>query len=403
MVSTALTKVSDNLYVLRINDDRTRFFEALWEIPEGITYNAYLLTLPEKTVLIDGWKKEFADEFINTISRVTDIKDIDYVVVNHVEPDHSGSLKKVLELNEGKATVLGHPFAKGLIESLVGVTPKFRAVKDGEVIDLGSERMRFIYTPWLHWPETIMTYLEERSVLLSCDAFGGYSIPPAVFDDDDSVIATYIPYVRKYFANVVGHYRDFVIKAIEKIRSLGITPKIVAPAHGLIWRRSLDIVSYYEKLAKGTPEKGKIAVIYTSMYGYVEKAVGIAIDSLRTKGFKAVAFRFTDKHRDSIADLIGEIEDAEAVIIGTATYEAEVYPLMKYVADLIIKKVHKRKPILIITTYGWGNVAGRKLEELFRNAGFETVATVGIKGLSSQKDIEAIKEGVENLVSKLSA
>lgn len=402
MASTTVTKVSDNLYVLRIDDDHTRFFEALWEIPEGITYNAYLFTLPEKTVLIDGWKKEFTDEFVSTISQVTNIKDIDYVVVSHVEPDHSGTLKKVLELNGGKATVLSHPFAKGLIESLVGITPKFRAVKDGEVIDLGDERMRFIYTPWLHWPETIMTYLEERSVLLSCDAFGGFSIPPAVFDDD-SVIATYLPYVRKYFANVVGHYRDFVIKAIEKIRSLGITPKVVAPAHGLIWRRSLNIVNYYEELAKGKPEKGKIAVIYTSMYGYVERAVNITINNLRAKGFKTVVFRFTDRHRDSIGDLIGEVEDAEAVIIGTATYEAEVYPLMKFVVDLIIKKIHKGKPILIITTYGWGNVAGRKLEELFRNAGFENVVTVGIKGLSSQKDVEAIKEGVENLISKLSA
>lgn len=403
MASTTVQEVSEGLYVLRVNDDRTKFFEGLWEIPEGITYNAYILTLPEKTVLIDGWKKDFTEEFIASLSRITSVRDIDYVVVNHMEPDHSGTLAKVLELNGGRATVLSHPFSKGLIESLLGIRPKFRAVKDGEIIDLGKERMKFIYTPWLHWPETIITYLEERSVLLSCDAFGGYSIPPTVFDDD-LVIPKYLPHVRKYFANVIGHYRDFVAKAIEKIKALGINPRIVAPAHGIIWRKNPSlIIEYYNELARGRTEKGKIVVIYTSMYGYVEMAIDIAVNYMRSKGLKPVIFRFTDRNRDGVANLIGEVEDAEAIIIGTSAYEAEIYPLMKFLTDLIIWKSRRGRPVLIVSTYGWGNIVARGLGKVFKDSGFENVITVSIKGMSSQKDIELIKEAAEKLLNILSA
>ncbi len=401
MVSATVTKLSDYIYVLRADDNETTFFEGLWAIPEGITYNAYLIKLDGATVLIDGWPKDYGDDFVNYLSRITNLEDIDYIIVNHMEPDHSGSLPKVLEANKWKATVLGHPMAKGLIESLLGISPKFRAVKDGERVEIGGRKFRFIHTPWLHWPETIMTFLEEDGILFPCDGFGGFSIPPTVFDDDEEVVKNYMRFVRKYFVSVIGYYRDFVTRAIDKLKSIGVEPKIIAPGHGLIWRKSLDIVDHYYAWAKAVPEKGKIAVIYTSMYGYVENSVSYALNELRERGLKTVVFRFTSRHRDSLSDLLGEVDDAEGIILGTATYEADVYPFINYVIDILTRKVKAKKPILILTTYGWGDVAGRKLETFLKEKGYEVVDVIRFKGIPSSEDREKIREGIEKFLKSL--
>ncbi|MCD6323735.1 MAG: FprA family A-type flavoprotein [Desulfurococcales archaeon] len=401
MSTIHVREVASNLYLLRKDDGVTKFFEGIWEIPEGITYNAYLLLTDEGVALIDGWKKEFSGEFISTIRELVDPKDIKLVVVNHAEPDHTGSLPAILkEAND--PLVVGHPMAKNLISTLQGVTPTFKPLKDGERLSFGDETLRFVFTPWLHWPETIVTYLERRSVLLSCDVFGGYSIPQGVFDDEVGNVEEYMQYVRKYMVNVIGHYRDFVIKGLTKVESAGIKPAVIAPGHGLLWRRDVGrIVEEYKRWDREVVSEGKVTVVYTSMYGYVEAAIKEVVSALKEAGLKVVVHGFTDKARANLSDVLSDLDDSEAVVFGTATYEAGIFPLMRYVMMLLKEKMKGGKPAMVVTTYGWGDIAGRGVKAELEGTGFEVVSAVSVHGTLDPKTLEALRDGVKALVARL--
>ena len=400
-MNSLVEEIIEGLYLLRLDDDETSFFEALWEIPEGITYNSYLLKLGNSTILFDTWKKGHADMFIRRLKEVVDPSKIDFIVVHHTEPDHSGCIREVLKENGHKAEIVGHPLVRGMLTSFYGVIPRFKAVKDGETIDLDGLKLKFIYTPWLHWPETIMTYIEDWKFLLSGDAFGSYSIPDGIYDD--GIPENYLWFAKKYFANVIGHYRPKVKDSIEKITSkLGLKIDIIAPLHGLIWRRNPAlIVEKYMSWADATPESGKVLVVYSSMYGSVEEAVEKAVEMLEKKGLKPVVFRFTAREQARIADIIGEALDMQGMIVGAATYENHVFPKMAYVLDLLARKTSAEKPVLIISSYGWGGIAARKMSEIIGDAGFNITGVVEFKGGMDEKDKDKLVASIQKFVESL--
>ena len=400
-MNSLVEEIIEGLYLLRLDDDETRFFEALWEIPEGITYNSYLLRTGNRTVLFDTWKKGCGDEFIHRLKEIVDPSKIDFIVVHHTEPDHSGCIGEILEENGYKAEVIGHPLVKSMLASFYGTSPRFKAVKDGETLNLDGLKLRFIYTPWLHWPETIMTYVENWKLLLSGDAFGSYSIPEGTYDD--KIPEDYLWFAKKYFANVIGHYRPKVKDSIEKITSkLGLKIDIIAPLHGLIWRRNPAlIVEKYMSWADATPESGKVLVVYSSMYGSVEEAVEKAVEMLEKKGLKPVVFRFTAREQARIADIVGEALDMQGMIVGAATYENHVFPKMAYVIDLLARKTSAEKPVLIISSYGWGGIAARKMSEIIGDAGFNITGVVEFKGGMDEKDKDKLVASIQKFVESL--
>ncbi|HIH95940.1 MAG TPA: FprA family A-type flavoprotein [Thermoplasmata archaeon] len=402
MRNVIVDKVSEELYLFRMNDEAVKYFEAMWEIPEGITYNAYLLKNDDATILFDGWKREYEKEFVGALSKVIDLEEIDYVVVHHMEPDHSGTLPKILELNKHKATVLGHPIAGKLMRSFynLGDAVKFKAVKNGEELQVGKTRLNFIYDTWLHWPDTILTYLPESEILITCDAFGGYSIPKTIYDDNENVVSEYLPYARKYVANIVGHFKKHIIKSIKNIEDAGLKPKIVAPAHGLIFKNNPErIVDYYLKVAKGIPEQRKVLVVYGSMYGFVEKAVNLAIREIRDLNFKPKIFKFTDKSYDSLSDIIGEVPDCEAIVLGFATYEFDAFPYMQHVVRSFVQKTNYSKPVLLLSAYGWGGRGVNRIKELLSDSKLRVVSAVEFSSGIVRKDEDRIREGVKTLLN----
>lgn len=402
MVKTYIEKVTRNIYVLRVDDDQVKFFEALWHIPEGITYNAYLLMTNEKVVLFDSWKQEYTDEFIEKLGEIIDPKDIDCIVIHHMEQDHSGAIPKILQLNKFKAEVRGHTMTLGMLEAFYNIKPKFRALKDEEEMTIGDKKLKFIYTPWLHWPDTFMTYIEGDNVLLSGDAFGSYGIPPTIFDEDQEIVSKILPYARKYVINIVGQYRKHIIKNVDKIINQKLEINIIAPLHGLIWRKNLEaIINAYLNWARGESKKRKIVIIFSSMYGSVEEAISIAIKELEDKNYSPIVFKFTDKNQSSISDLLGEVIDAEALIIGTSTYDADTFPLIRYIAELICKKAASNKPVLLLSSYGWGDVAGRKIAKKLSKAGFNIIESISFKGKPRGEIINKIKKGVEKLIQTI--
>jgi len=395
-------KITDDIYLFRMNDTSVKYFEALWRIPEGITYNAYLLKTSNGTVLFDGWKKEYEKEFIQALSRVVDPEEIDYIVIQHTEPDHSGTLPKILELNNYRAQVLGHPAVGALINSFYGLKDKakFRAVNDGEVLKIGNKRLRFIHAPFLHWPDTIFSYLVDDGVLFTCDAFGGYSIPKTTFDDSERIVSDYLPPVKRYVVNVVGHYKEYIIENIQKVVNLGIIIKMILPSHGLLWKNNPQtIVNYYLDVAKGVPEKGKVLVVYGSMYGFVEKAVNVAIEELKRLNYKPEVIKFTDKFHGSTSYMLGEVADSEAIILGAATYEAGIFPFMKDVIDLFSKKADYEKPVLVLSSYGWHGVAGENMASLLSETKFKVIDTIEFNGSLQKEDEDRIKKSIKKLLS----
>ncbi len=390
--------------LLRLDDDEIRYFESLWLIPEGITYNAYLLPTREGWALFDAWKVGYGKEFIEALSSVVEPSKIRYLVIHHMEPDHSGTVKALLEENPG-IEVLGHPMTKSMLESFYGLTPKFRVVRDGEELRVGEYTLKFIYAPWLHWPETIFTYVKEARALLTCDAFGAYSIPSKVFDDElgEEELERYRFWTRKYMATVIGHYLPFVGKAIKKVKDLGLDIGMILPSHGLVWRRPSEIIKYYERWSAGESVSGvkKVVVVYGSMYGFVEAAVKEAIKSLQGEGVLHVTYRFVDDHRDEMSDLMGDLINASGIILGTATYEAGIHPLMKFVVDLMIEKIPKNKSVLIITNYGWGGVAGKLLKKTLEGAGYRVHSVIEFRAGHLEKNKEAIREAVKSFIKSL--
>ncbi len=398
MLKTHVERVLKNLYLLRVDDDQIRYFEAIWKIEDGITYNSYLLINEGEVILIDGWKKKYADEHLETLKSLVDVKDITHVIIHHMEPDHSGSLGLILKENGFKAEVLGHPLVKNMMKTLYGIDVKFRAIRDGENLLLGSLALKFFHTPWLHWPETIMTLLKEESLLLSGDAFGGFSIPEAIFDDSEEVISHYLPSVRKYVAAIIGAYRAHIIKNIDKLSRAGISPKIIAPAHGLIWKKKPEvIIDYYRRLARGEPDGNKILIISGSMYGLTEKAAEVALEEAYNLGCRVAYYRFNDLEHASLVDIIGDAIDSKAIIIAAPTYEAGVYPLVEQVVRLISKKIPP-KPVLVISSYGWAGVAAKSISEVLSKAGFKILDAIEFQGSASEADLERIKTGVRGLI-----
>ncbi len=364
MTTYRVEEVVDGLYVLRVNDRYTQYFEALWEIPEGITYNAYLLRTGEGDVLFDGWKKPFAGLFIDALEEVTSPDRLKFIVVNHMEPDHSGSLENVVRWAP-QARVLGHPLAGRMMKAYPRARERFKPVRDGETLEVGGERIRFIHTPWLHWPETMMSWLEERRVLITGDAFGGYGVFQGLYDDECTRWDDAIRAMKKYVVTVIGHYRQWIVKNLDKLASLRVEPRIIAPAHGLLWRRDPGkVMEIYHSLGEARPAPGKVLLVYASMYGTVETLVRRLACVLNREGFKPVVYGFTDSTRPPLSEILTDAIDAEAIVLAAPTYEAEAFPLLRFVAEEICWKVGDGKKAVIVASYGWGSVAAKKLSQI---------------------------------------
>ncbi len=404
MVKTRIIEIEKDLFMLRLEDNETRYFEGLWRIPEGITYNSYVLKTGDRAIVFDTWKHRYSSLFMKELEKIVDVNSIKYVVVHHMEPDHSGAIREIVKANPG-VTVLGHPLSKGMIESFYGIKTLFKPVKDGEELVIGGYKLKFIYTPWLHWPETIMTYLDKYKILFTCDAFGAYSILDAVYAEDlrGENIEKYRFYTRKYIATVIGRYASFVEKALDKIESLNLDIRTIAPAHGLLWKNPANIMNLYRVWSRGKSVRGvkKVTVIYSSMYGFVEKAINDVIDVLRENQVYYTVYRFLDDERDDISGALGDIINSRGIIIGTATYEASIFPFIKYIVELIIEKIPKNKKVLIISNYGWGGVAGRKLRKLLEDNGFKVVDVIEFKAGELDKYREKLVSSTIKFIEEL--
>jgi flavorubredoxin len=397
-------KLSSRIVLLRAVDARTTFFEGVWSIPEGVTYNSYLVFGDEKVVLLDTVRREFAEDFMEELRSHLDVGDIDAVVVHHAEQDHSGTLAEVLRAAP-KAKVYASPLARPMLESFYGLdlSGRFEPVRSGYRLTLGGISLVFEQTPWLHWPETVMSLLEEEGTLFSGDAFGSYGRPAAISDGElGGLDEGYVKLVRKYFATVIGRYKRNVASALERLESRGLLQKVrrIAPLHGLVVEKDIGrVLSLYRKWAQGALDPKRAVVLTFTSYGTSDRAVSEAVAYLESRGLDVEVYRFDSVSRSGIGDVLGAMYDAGLVVVSASTYEADAPPSLRCLVDVACAKASNAQRVVVLSSYGWGGGGGRRIAERMKSCGFEVVGIVEYPG--SRVPVEELRRALDRALDQL--
>lgn len=379
-------EIKKNIYWIGVNDRTTDLFEGLWPISrEGVTYNSYLIN-DKKKAIIDLSKSIKTDSFFDEIASVAALDEIDYVVINHMEPDHTGVLKTLRRLSPS-IRILCTPKAKKMIEDYYGLTDNIVTVEDGEVIDLGEHKLVFYHIPFVHWPETMATYNPEEKILFSCDAFGSYgAFSGNIFDDECKNIDFYKKEALRYYVNIVAKFSRNVLNAIDKLKSLDI--KIIAPSHGLVWRESpAEIVNLYREWAElaGNPGEPGVTLLYGSMYGNTEKMMNSVALGASSAGVSVEIF---DVARTDVSYIMPSVWKKSGVIIGAPTYEVGLFPPMINALELLALKKIENKRVLYFGSYGWSGGALKKVKAITEPLKWNFIDTLEFQGGADEKDLE---------------
>lgn len=381
-------QIAPNVHWVGINDTKSKIFEELWSIPMGVNINSYLVKGKKKNVLIDTMKGQSFEEYIKKLQKIIDPKELDYIVLNHVEPDHAGSLSKLLSIAQ-KASVISSKNGIDFLRHYHKVPFNDIVVNDNTSLDLGGKTLRFISTPCLHWPETMATFLEPDNVLFSGDLFGAFdAIGNNIFDD--KINETTINAAKRYFSSILSPYAPFVDKAIQKLCNLKKPIKVIAPSHGIIYKNDPSIITkIYADLCSTKYEK-KVVIAYGSMYGNTEsiaKAIGKGVTD---SGVKAVFFNIT---KSDISEMLTEIWKAPAIAIGSPVYDGYIFPPVSNLLEFIKLKRIKNRVFGLFGNYTWGGVPLLQMEGRIKEMKSEIIGPLlKTQGLPTDNNIEAAKE-----------
>ena len=332
----------------------------------GTTYNAYLI-VDEKIALVDTVYGPFADEMIERIKEVIAPDEIDYIVANHVETDHSGALPEIIKLCP-KARVLGTAKCKdGLYRNYYG-NWEFQVVRSGDKLPLGEKTLTFIEAPMLHWPDSMFSYLIEDELLLPNDAFGQHYATSKRFDDEVDN-AMLMDEAAKYYANILWPLSPLVLKKIEEVSKLNIPIKMIAPSHGIIWRKDpMKIVNAYVKWAKNET-KTKVVIIYETMWGATEKMALKIAQGLIDAGVEVKVFDINQSDR---TEVIKDMIDSKGYLIGSSTHDNGMLPAIAGFLEFFKGLKPKNRIAAVFGSYGWGGGAVAEIEKILKEAGVET-------------------------------
>lgn len=373
-------EIAKGVYYVGAVDWNLRDFHG-YHTPRGVTYNAYLI-VDEKICLVDTVKAPFAEELIERISQIVDPAKIDYVVTNHAEPDHSGALPRIMEVAP-QAKVVVTAQGKDGVEKHYQASYDFIVVKDGDVLELGRNKLRFMPLPMLHWPDSMACYLEGEEILFSNDAFGQHICTTKRFDDENDLAETMYE-ASKYYANILMPYSRLIGKALTKAEPLPI--KMIAPSHGLIWRSHIaDILAKYEEWGRGVAGD-KVVIVYDSMWGATEQMARRILDGIAAGGVSAKLYRLPAA---SLSDIITDVLDAGGIMVGSSTQHngilANMGGFLTYLKGLRpINKVGAA-----FSTYGWAGGAQKVLEDGLKDSGVAvTESGLSMKWVASQEELD---------------
>ena len=392
--------VKPGIYWIGVNDRTTDLFEGIWPIAEaGVSYNSYVV-VDEKKLLVDLAKDTQSGSFLGQIYDVLDPATLDYVVLNHMEPDHTGAIKLFRSVAPN-ATILCTAKAKAMLDAYYGITDGVRVVEDGDELCLGEKTVQFFSVPFVHWPETMVTYERTEKVLFSCDAFGGYgALRGGIFDDQASNLDYYVQQSLQYYVNIVARFSGPVLRAIEKLKDLPID--VIAPSHGLLWRGNPGrIVELYTKWAglATVPADPGITLIYGSMYGNTERMMNAVAEGVSSTGLPIEIF---DAARTHPGYILPSIWTKSGVIVGAPTYEVSLYPPVAHVLEMILHKRIQNRKAAYFGSYGWSGGAKRDCLRITEKLKWDWVETLEVQGGPANKELHRARELGERFARLLS-
>ncbi len=376
-------------WVGAIDWDR-RLFDALIPLPDGTSYNSYLLKGSEKTALIDTVDSTMPDVLIDHLSELG-VKSIDYVVANHAEQDHTGAIPLVLEKYPGAKVVVTPRCKDMLIDLLMIPEERFIAVSDKETILLGGKTLEFIHAPWVHWPETMLTYLREDKILFPCDLFGSHLATTDLYVTDEGQV---YEAAKRYYAEIMMPFRTTIQKNLEKIKDYAID--IIAPSHGPMYDKPDFILKAYHSWVFDEP-KNIVLLPYISMHGSTYKMVEYFVEALAQRGVTVKQFDLT---ATDIGKLAMALVDAATVVIGTPTVLAGPHPNVVNAVFLANALRPKLKFVSIIGSYGWGGRAVEQLAAMIPNLKVEILEPVLCKGFPRETDFKVLDDLAETIAEK---
>ena len=383
-------ELKSNIYSVGAIDWDRRLFDELIPLPDGTSYNAYLVKGKEKTALIDTVDPTMAEVLTNNLNQL-EIKDINYVIANHAEQDHSGSLPQILDMYPN-AKVVCTTKCKGLLMDLLLIPEdKFITVEDRETLSLGDKTLEFIHAPWVHWPETMLTYLREEKVLFTCDFLGSHIATGDLFVTDE---ATVYEAAKRYYAEIMMPFRATIKKNLEKIRDLEID--IIAPSHGLIYDRPEFILSAYRDWISDEV-KNEVVIPYVSMHESTKKMVDYFVEALIQRGITVKQFNLS---KTDIGKLAMALVDAATIVIASPTVLVGPHPSVVYAVYLANALRPKLKLASIIGSYGWGSRMVEQIKGMVPNLKVELLEPVVVKGFPKEEDFKELDRLADEILNK---
>lgn len=386
----ALQELKKGIYSVGAKDWDRRIFDELIPLPDGTSYNSYLIKGKKKTALIDSVDPEKKDDLFRNLQKLN-LEKIDYIIANHAEQDHSGSIPHLLAKYPG-AKVVTNQKCKIFLQDLLYIQEnKFLVIEDGETLSLGDKTLEFILTPWVHWPETMTTYLREDKILFSCDFFGSHLATSNLFVKD---IPKVIEDAKRYYAEIMMPFRIPIRKNIEKIQTLGF--EIIAPSHGPVYDKPEIIINAYKNWISDRVEN-EVVLPYVSMHGSTERMVSFFIDSLIEKGIKVRPFNLI---KTDLGQLATALVDAATVVIATPTVLAGPHPAAVYAVSILNALKPKTKFASVIGSYGWGGRTVEIIKANLINLKLEFLTPVLIKGFPKEDNFLSLEKLAEEIYLK---
>ena len=376
MESYNVPEICKDVYWVGVKDWNRRLFDSLIPLPQGTTYNAYLIKGKEKTALIDTVNPGFEGEFEGKLNEISSLEELDYVVMNHAEPDHAGAIPYILNRNKRALIVTTEKGARIASVQYRVPTERIKTVKDGITIDLGSKTLQFIEAPWLHWPETMFTYLKEDKILFPCDFLGAHT----AFGFWDDEVEELIPFAQRYFGEIMMPFRLMGKRAIEKIRELEM--EIIAPSHGPIHRNPERILDAYTKWTAGETKK-KVIIVYVTMWNSTEAMVKTMVETLLSESIEVSLYNLSNA---DIGDIAKDLVDSKGIVLGTPTVLGGMHPVALYGAYLVRALRPPLKYGVVLSSYGWSGGAVKQASEILAPTKIEILGTARINGPPSTED-----------------
>lgn len=394
-----VSRISDHIHYIGVNDRTTSRFEAMWPLPYGVSYNSYLITGADKTAIVDGVEACYALRQIEHIRDIIGDRKPDYLIINHMEPDHSGAIKMLRDAYPD-IVIVGNAQTLAMVNGFYGVADRTLAVKDGDTLSLGADvNLRFTLTPMVHWPETMMTYFVEEETLFSGDAFGCFGALAGAVVDSDMDTSRYFPEMVRYYSNIVGKYGLFVQKALRKFDNVAV--RTLCTTHGPVWRdRISEVVGLYDRLSLYEPLDNGVTVIYGSMYGNTELMAETAAEALAEAGIREI-----DVHNASVSDLsfmLSDIFRHRGLVIAAPTYSETLFPPVRNVMEAIATRGVKNRDVLLIGSCTWGQKAVGAMNSYIESIGAVNAAEpIAFKQAATAVQLQQCRDAAGALAAKL--